>query len=146
MGDPPHTFEHKPDTKLGKISRSHRKKRPPLKLKTENILPRGAPSKRLRYGGQNKTLVSFRLLLFVMLHGGKILKNEEFRKDFSNQCRRFEAAGSNFKCYDETFFSMVKQSVICSSVPFQILHMARPSLASLSFKIQKQESARVFCH
>ncbi|OGP90196.1 MAG: hypothetical protein A2157_13535 [Deltaproteobacteria bacterium RBG_16_47_11] len=39
--------------------------------------PRGAPSKRLRYGRQNKTLVSFRLLLFVMLHGDKILKNEE---------------------------------------------------------------------
>ena len=125
MGDPPHTFKHKPDTKLGKISRSHRKKRPPLKLKIENILPRGAPSKRLRYGRQNKTLVSFRLLLFVMLHGGKILKNEEFRKNFSNQCRRFEVVGSNFKCYDETFLSGVRQLVICSSVRFQILREAR---------------------
>jgi hypothetical protein len=50
-----------------------------LKLKTENILPRGAPSKRFRYGGQNKPLVSFRLLVFVMLHKGKTLKNKEFR-------------------------------------------------------------------
>jgi hypothetical protein len=85
MGGLPYTFEHKPGTKLGKISRSHRRKRSPLKLKTENILPRSAPSKRLRYGGQNKTLVSFRLLLFVMLHGGKILKNEEFRKESSEK-------------------------------------------------------------
>jgi len=84
MGGPPHTFDHKPGSRLGKISRSHRRKRSPLKLKTENILPRGAPSKRLRYGGQNKTLVSFRLLLLVMLPGGKIIKNEEFRKKLSS--------------------------------------------------------------
>jgi hypothetical protein len=37
----------------------------------------------LRYGKQPKTLHLFRLLLFEVLHGGKIFKNEGFRKKSS---------------------------------------------------------------
>jgi hypothetical protein len=33
-----------------------------------------------------------------------------------NRPLRFEFAGLNFKYYDEPFFSVVKQLVICSSV------------------------------
>jgi hypothetical protein len=40
-------------------------------------LPRCAPSKRLLYEKQTKTPDSFRLLLFEVLHGIKVFKNEE---------------------------------------------------------------------
>ena len=52
--------------------------------KTGDILPRGVPSKRLRYGEQIKILKSVRLLLLKVLHGGEILKNQDFRKYFTD--------------------------------------------------------------
>ncbi|OGP93101.1 MAG: hypothetical protein A2156_08165 [Deltaproteobacteria bacterium RBG_16_48_10] len=62
--------------KIPKFNRCRRRK-------GVNILPLYAPSKRLRYEKQTKTLVSFRLLLIEMLHGGKIFKNHDFREKSS---------------------------------------------------------------
>ena len=44
-------------------------------------MPLSAPYKKRQYDGQTKTPDSFRLLLVEVLHGGKVFKNDDYRKE-----------------------------------------------------------------
>jgi hypothetical protein len=46
----------------------------------EGIVPLYGPYKKRQYDGQTKTPDSFRLLLVELLHGGKVFKNDDYRK------------------------------------------------------------------
>jgi hypothetical protein len=51
-----------------------------MKTLPVNVSPRCGSSKRLRYGRQIGTLYSICLLLFEVLHGGKILENSHYKE------------------------------------------------------------------
>jgi hypothetical protein len=92
----------------------------PMKTLPVNILPRYAPSKRLRYEKQTEAPNPFRLLLVEVLHRGKVLENEECRKKSFDKRTSYLANGSDmdrcFKCH--------------LSIPFRLFLLDRECLST----------------